>query len=228
MDKLNIKIYTLSIETIEQYEGAIASYISSHRLQKANNYVSKDARLLSLGSAFLLKAFTYPEEEYFNEYNKPLKKHKPYFNISHSKNLVAIAITNESDIGLDIESINKAFDEYIYSCFEKTEENDIKSQDIDIPQEYKLTKTQLKQLPYFSWWTKKESIAKYIGTGFIDPRKQKLSYLGNDKYEFEGKQGYIKTFIKEYNSDTYVFSICVNYKNRSIEFIDTKIEDIIN
>lgn len=223
-----IKVISLDIFSVEENEELVDSFISKDRLIKANKFLTKEARLLSKSAAVLLKAFTSSEEEFFNEYNKPLKNSLPFFNISHSKTFGSIALTNNSPIGIDIESAFKKYDEYLYSCFNSDEIKNIEEQNIDLRAiTLPIDEKTMKDIKYYLWWTKKESIAKFIGTGFVDPRKQPLNILLDNEYEFESNKGFIYSKIRQTNNDIFCYSICSKINKPDIKFLDLSFLDIL-
>lgn len=91
-----------------------------------------------------------------NKHGKPyIKFYKLKFNISHSKNKLAIAISS-SEVGIDIEYVNPNFDIYeiIDITLSEAEKLNIKNL------AFKLQKKQ-----FYKYWTKKEALLKAVGTG---------------------------------------------------------------
>lgn len=94
------------------------------------------------------------EQITYNEYGKPYLKNKQvYFNISHSKNLIAIIISDvECAIDIQIVENKKAHDKYIKKIL-SDDEKEIYNNHLD-------------KISYFyELWTKKETYYKYLGTG---------------------------------------------------------------
>ena len=93
-----------------------------------------------------------------NEYGKPyLKKNDlPFFNVSHSGNLGLIAITNISEIGVDVEQyrINETTEDIARRFFSKDEVKSYLSLDLKQRQE-----------GFFNCWTRKEAFIKAMGMG---------------------------------------------------------------
>ena len=118
----------------------------------------------------------------YNKYKKPyLTNSDLFFNISHSKDIVVIAI-DTSEIGVDIE---------FYDRFEEKNMNKIFSEK-EVEQ---ITKSNNPHKEYSKFWCMKESLLKCIGTGLkIDMR----NVLDNeDEFIFE--------IIEK---DNYLISVC--------------------
>jgi len=92
---------------------------------------------------------------HFSAYKKP-KVDGIEFNISHSENLVVIAISSDP-IGIDIEFINQNFD---YNPLMKTIFNDEESDVIN--------KNADRLLWFYILWTRKEALLKASGEGLTD------------------------------------------------------------
>lgn len=94
-----------------------------------------------------------PQFEY-NEHGKPFLQNYPglFFSMSHCRQGIAVAVS-DSNIGIDIEAVDRRVDEKLirYAC-STGECADIFSQP-DPAQ------------TFMEYWTKKEALFKYIGTG---------------------------------------------------------------
>ena len=99
-----------------------------------------------LVSTYLKKKYI-GENIYLNEFGKPLSE-GIYFNISHSKGVVVLAISTDYDIGVDIEKVREVNDglaEYVCN------EDELASISTESD--------------FFKIWTSKESLAKAYGQG---------------------------------------------------------------
>ena len=91
------------------------------------------------------------------EHGKPaLIYHQLYFNLSHSSDLLAIAVSDLQDIGIDIEQIKprKGLHDIAKRCFSK----------LELYHWSQLQENQQKQL-FYQLWTKKEAFVKALGHG---------------------------------------------------------------
>ena len=85
-------------------------YLNDEELLKINNLENNADKANSLIGLLLVKAFSHNSEIKKNEYGKPyLLNNEFYFNISHSNEITAIAISN-SNVGIDIEFNQDNFD----------------------------------------------------------------------------------------------------------------------
>lgn len=106
----------------------------------------------------------------YNEYGKPfLESKKLYFNISHSKNLIAIIISDK-DCAIDIQYVNetKNHDKNIHNILSESEIIEYKNSDN-------------KNNYFYMLWTKKEAVLKYCGTGINLKQLKKINNYNNVK-----------------------------------------------
>lgn len=123
----------------------------------------------------------------FNKYNKPyLKEKNIYFNISHSKNLVAIIISNK-DCGIDIQYIDLLKD------INKLASKILSNKELE---NIKIRKN--KNLYFYKQWSKKEAYYKCLGTGI------KLSSLNNNIIKN------VKTKVITVDNEKYCLSYCLS------------------
>ena len=164
-----IKVEIISIDFVKNNIGMILSCASKERLEKANKLNDKDY-YRSIGAAYLLKKYLGDKCIGFNPNGKPYSIDGPYFNISHSGNYIALAISEDRDIGIDVERIDKRkvkTIQYILKNNEKTED--------------------LQQL--FQIWSNKESLLKCLGSNIGDIKDIPDLPL-NGVREFKGKTFY--------------------------------------
>lgn len=102
-----------------------------------------------------------------NEYGKPyladitgLSSRRPYFNLSHSGELVLLAISDNSELGVDVETVHDAmpFLDMMKMVFSKQEQENL----LNLPQH-------LQREAFFRCWTRKEAYLKGCGLGFTLP-----------------------------------------------------------
>lgn len=133
------------------------------RVEKYNKLEKKEDKLNCLVSYYLLfYALKKNRITYQPPYFKYLKNKKPslnftnriFFNISHTKNLVAVAISKET-VGVDVETINNSKLKIINKIFCK--------------EEYlKFLKSTNKEKFFFEIWTKKEAYCKRKGISIFN------------------------------------------------------------
>ena len=130
----------------------------------------------------------YVKDYYLDEFKKP-KSDTIFFNVSHSENLVGIAIADK-DVGLDIEYKNKERKEKLikYTCSEE---------------EIKLIK---EDSDFYKLWTSKESLLKCLGTGLVNNIKEVNALPLN------GIKKYGEEFFYSHYIDYIDYSISVTVK----------------
>jgi len=92
----------------------------------------------------------------YNEYRRPCFDCKPDFNIAHSGNIVICAMTDEGQIGIDIEQI-KQLDFADFTDFFTGNEWHYINDHVN------------KFEGFYNFWTRKEAVLKAIGSGFHTP-----------------------------------------------------------
>ena len=147
----SIKLYVFDINNLESNFLNLA-YITEEDKMNALKFKNiKDQKQHIISSYFKRKYI----KDFFIDDNKKPKSNSIFFNISHSENLVGIAIGNV-ELGLDIEYKNKERKKDLinYTCNE--EEIKFINDESDF---YKL-------------WTSKESLLKCLGTGLVNNIKE--------------------------------------------------------
>ena len=151
----------------------LASF-SEEEIKEFDRYKNELGKKENIASTFLKKK--YIKDIYLNEHGKPLSK-DIFFNISHSKGLVVIAISNDSNIGVDVERI-RDFDakmiDYISFKEEKAFIKDNKS--------------------FYKIWTNKESLVKCVGTGLTIEIKDIPALPVNGVRHFNNKDYFTSSF----------------------------------
>ncbi|MDO3626082.1 4'-phosphopantetheinyl transferase superfamily protein [Mucilaginibacter sp. BT774] len=107
----------------------------------------------------------------YNEYQRPCFDCRPDFNIAHSGNIVICAMTDEGQIGIDIEQINKLdFNDFT---------------DFFTANEWHFINDHANKFDgFYNFWTRKEAALKAIGSGFhtplnsVDVSGEELTYDG--------------------------------------------------
>ena len=167
----------LSAAVVADKKQYLFDFVSPDRAEKAKKYVKEEDRLLSLGGAYLIKK--YVGDVTVDERGKP-RSENHFFNISHSVDLVGIAISDKRDIGLDIEKdreIKGGVDKYCLSAdeFEACENG----------------------LCFLSAFVAKESLAKADGRGIVGDIKAIPALPLDGPIEYGGKCFYRHTFKME-------------------------------
>lgn len=172
------KIFILDINDIKREKERVVAALSESAVLKAESYAYERDKLLSLGGALLVQAFTAKSPLLYNKYKKPYKKEKPFFNVSHSGDKVGIFISDEAEVGFDIQIIKSQSEKlknYIFSEGEK----ELINNDTD----------------FVRLWTLKEAAAKCVGTGIVDLKTQILSDIADNSFIFKSEKFYYKNYV---------------------------------
>ena len=162
--------------------GMCSSILKYHRLE--------DRQATLFGKLLLLKALqnNYPDSWFdkfhslqVSPYGKPFIEGGPEFNISHSDNIVVLALAGNHPIGIDIEKI-RCID--INDFSKELPETAILYDQYDVDEANHL---------FFDCWTKKEAVLKAKGTGLSAPLKQVV--LNNGSAFFDNTTWFIKKLL---------------------------------
>ena len=168
MDK--VTIYALNTLLVKEHLSSILSLINKTSIDKASKYIHEKDQLLSYGSSYLIKNYLPNKEIYKTKEGKPYFNDGPFFNISHSGELVVLAVNETNEIGVDIEKIDdKKADAIKFTLSEEEKDtNDVET--------------------LFRMWSNKESLIKCMSSNLNDIRKlnalplEGLRIVNNEKY----------------------------------------------
>ena len=143
MDK--VEIYIADCAHLTEKEALNLKYLTKEDLEELEKYRNEKAKKEKAVSFYLKRK--YIRDYHLNEYGKPLSD-SIKFNVSHSKGLIALAITSNREIGLDIEQIREPkYGLITYACSEEESQYAKDGQ------------------AFFEVWTSKESLVKASGRG---------------------------------------------------------------
>ena len=173
-------------------------YLTAEDLEEASKYKQEISQKEKLVSNYLKRKYV-GKDIYINEHGKPLSDEK-YFNISHSKGMVCLAIAN-SNVGVDIEFIRKA-------------KEDIR-RFISNDDEYAFIHN---DESFYAIWTLKEAISKADGEGL----KTKVSLIPS--LPIEGMKLYKnkKYYTRNFKYKNYMVSIAVEREDKFDYIIEEK------
>ena len=175
---MEVFVYILNTQSVKDNQSLIVSILDKKRVERANKYVHEQDQLLSLGAGYLAKKLLLNKEIKNTKSGKPYIENGPYFNISHSGELVALAICEDSSVGIDIEKVDEKKINAIKSILCENEKNTENLGDL------------------FKIWSNKESILKCRLEPLIDVRK--VSGLPFDGVrELDNRVYYTKSMIYE-------------------------------
>lgn len=186
MDKVNIYIADSSYLNDEDVYSL--KYLTKEDFEELDKYRNLKAKKEKAVSFYLKRKYVqdYKLDEYGKPYSDTIR-----FNVSHSKGLVALAISNKREIGLDLEAIRDPKNGLLsYACSEEEQKyvRDGRS--------------------FFEIWTAKESLVKASGRG-IDRAAKSIPALPLSGYKNYLDEDYYSVSISFGN---YVFSVTLKGK----------------
>ena len=142
------------------------------------------------------------EKVQFNKNEKPFLENV-FFNISHSGNYIVCAVTQDGEIGIDLEKPRDISLEDFEMNFTKKEWTNITTHSFPLKK-------------FYWYWVRKESIIKALGVN--------LSYLNQIELE-SGKDFFIENgkrwFLKDLNfGNNCFFAICSEVEYEKVEMIE--------
>jgi len=185
-------------------------------IEKTAQYKNTSDQLRHLAGEILSRAAikrhtgAWPKEPFLcSEHGKPYLRHHPvYFNVSHSGDYVALAIS-ENNVGVDIEKLRLNKMRVARRFFSDTEIN-------------RLQASEIPDQDFTRLWSLKEAYLKYSGSGLTEAlntftvRESQQPHIF-EVYDSAGKQKSIRLFHKTINN-LYFLSVCYG-KNQNIERI---------
>lgn len=141
----------------------LLSVLPEKKKKKTKDYIKLETKLQSIFGHLLVQCTLETQlncpvknEDYiYNSHNKPSFKNIPFhFNISHSKNYVFCAISDQ-EVGIDIEFIDKDHNNFLEEA----------SLFLDSSEYAYLSASKKKVEVFFKYWTSKEAFLKKIGMG---------------------------------------------------------------
>ena len=194
----------------------LSNRISPERLKKANSFKSEKDRLLSFGGGILidyaLEQFGVEDREIYSDGHGKLKLKNggAEFNMSHSKNAVAVIVSN-SVVGIDIEKEREVNLKVANRYFCKNE--------IDY-----INNSPDKDKAFLRLWVRKESLLKALGTG-IKKGLSSVSVIENN-LQFSGVNGK-KYYFNDVNCKDYLISCCKEESNSFSKIIEVDFNELI-
>lgn len=173
LENNQVHVWVLNLDKLKDYENFLVKFLSQDELEKSGNFHFEIDQERFIRAKGLLRLLIYvytaipPESIIFayNKFGKPElserhNKREFNFNISHSKMMLAIAITNNASIGIDIE-----FFEPIQNFLDIARRyfSDVEYQEIEALHKDEVLES------FYTCWTTKESILKLLGEGLSYP-----------------------------------------------------------
>lgn len=138
------------------------------------------------------------------------------FNISHSNDVVAIALSSECNIGIDIEKIKSFSKNVVGKFFSHDEKRMIDRLSIEE-----------KNYAFYRLWTMKESFIKANGEGIFNTNLSNVSMVKVFRDEFVYKERFSNNYFKV-NSiyEDYISTLCSDVPIRRIDTIHSDLNEI--
>lgn len=203
------------IDTIDIKLKDISKYVELMPLDRQIEYYQmiKEEDKINCILAFLMIKNYYLTAGYselnflYNANGKPYIENNPiFFNISHSKNIVAVGFDHKNELGIDIEKIEDIDNDIINILYSNIEKEKYKNILLD------------KNI-FYKAWTMKESYAKMLGLGlYFDFTSISLNL---DENISKLNVYYIHSFKIE---DYY---LAISAKNTNCQIIKIKLDDLI-
>ena len=162
------------------------SYLSKEDIKNALRYKNMIDKKQHIISSYLKRK--YVKNYYLDENKKPISN-DIFFNISHSKNLVGIAL-GDIEIGLDIEYKNKDRNDKLINYICSDNEIEFIKEESD----------------FYKIWTSKESLLKCVGIGIVNS----LAYV--NALPLNGKKIYNDETYYSHYIDYLDYSISITIK----------------
>ena len=191
LEENEVRVWRIALDALAEERTGLAAILSADERQRAERFrFAKDRNQYIISHGILRKALSKylkcdPNGIVFaaNEFGKPyLENARLKFNLSHSENIALIAITNEVEVGVDVEAINR-----------KVEYLDLAERFFSQDEFEAIAAYPEKSLPhaFFRCWTSKEAIIKAKGEGLsipLDSFSVSLNSDGIQKIDLSSKE----------------------------------------
>ncbi|MDZ7719330.1 MAG: 4'-phosphopantetheinyl transferase superfamily protein [Balneolaceae bacterium] len=213
---------TVHIWVVETNYNSLPNFLSAAERKRWNGfYFSQDKQtfyqshnaLRLILSRYLSEKPSEIEYE-LTSFGKPfLKNKKLQFNLSHTNTMAVIAVTEDSEIGVDIENLNR-----------KVEYDDLAKRFFCETEYQKLVQVypEKKRNVFFNCWTRKEAFIKAVGEGLSYPLNDfEVTLLSNEPVQINHIQQNFETpkqwTLDSKNLDEYTIATAVKRENSNFE-----------
>ena len=196
-----IDVYLVNLENkrVDDILNKYQNHLKDQDIKRMEKYKTPLKQKQILFSSILKNKFIDGDITY-NEYGKPLHD-KIYFNISHSKDYVIMALTKKQEIGVDIEYIKDKVNDDLIDYVLSEKEKDFVN----------LNKTK----NFYYLWTRKEAILKCTGRGIVKNLKQIDGLNENNEYILHTYflNGYVYTIALKKQGNDYSINLKIFDEN---------------
>lgn len=203
--------YIKKLSDISMFENEFYNLLNKEEIIRFNRYrFEKDKLRFLYGRGLLrkelsviLKCHARDIEFKYNRYGKPLintKIHRLiHFNISHSRESLALVFSSVNSVGIDIESVDMNTDINNLLSIVLSEEESLKWSSIEYSKQREL---------FYNIWVQKEAIIKAYGSGLsYDLKKISLPFC----FQYPGERSQNDYDIKVMKTHANEFAAVVNY-----------------
>lgn len=180
LSRSEVHVWRVQLDPTVSRLQKLVSTLSAEEIKKADRFHSNIDRLRSLQSRGVLRdilgRYTQIKPSAIrltkNSYDRPhlTPRNDLDFNVSHSSNLILIAIARERSVGVDIERLRSVANaDGVAQQFFSGPENDF-LQALPLAE---------RQRAFFQCWTRKEAYVKALGTGLSTPLNEFTVSLAN-------------------------------------------------
>lgn len=225
-DRAQVQVYVCPVSRVPQDHMVLSHYLgflSWAEKLRYDQYHPKAARLFLI-SRVLVKTILadklgisphevniqlHPNGKPFVQGSKTV-----YFNLTHSADVIILAMTEEGEIGVDIEQVDREFEWMrVDSVLDLSE--------IDWIKEKELTDSSSVYQRFFQIWTLKEAYIKCTGEGMSRHLKklnfhvlpEHIQFLDSTNDARKTEEYYFQSYVYDHN---FIFSICLQ-QSHSLE-----------
>lgn len=202
-----IDIYLIPVNKIKSQDIQVfKNYCDSETLKEIKKKRARQDRINTLISRATIKLiahsrFHYPLDSLKllkNPYGKLYYENIPiYFNIAHSKNFIILAMSDNSKVGIDVESVdsNLTINNNMVEVFQGQQQSYLKS----------FSRIKDKRIAFYKLWTTNEAFLKFIGVGLSQ---------GIECYDIA--PSFPTPHIKALGGSNYINDRCKIYTNEQV------------
>jgi len=218
-DRAQVQVYVCPVSRVPQDHLVLSHYLgflSSAEKLRYDQYHPKAARLFLISRVLVktvladkLGISPYEVNIQLHSNGKPFVQGSKavYFNLTHSADVIILAVTEEGEIGIDVERVDHEFDwTRVDSVLDLSEIEWIKENELTDP--FSVFQR------FFQIWTLKESYIKCTGHGMSSHLKKLNFHVLSEHIQFfdttkdtqDTEQYYFESYIYDCN---FIFSICL-------------------
>ncbi len=161
----------VSLQASFPYGEALIEALDPVRKEKALRYVKEEDQLRSALAGLLIRRYVGKGEILFGPHGKPYIPGRPFFSVSHGGDYVGILVSDEREVGFDVEAVERCSLSIALAALTPDERKSVHDKE-----------------SFALAWTLKEAIAKCSGEGIVSPREVGVIPMGDNFYSYQGKK----------------------------------------